>query len=225
MNKKLYTLVAALLSLSLLTACTTNNTETKDESMMETEMETPIESNMESDSENEGEDEVYKFEANITEINENKLTVSLNNNGNEGNSGDPLIVIIPTENNYDLKVGDNIEVEYDGIMMTSYPGQVFASNITVLDRSGSDTRNSDDESAYKFNATVVEMADNSLTVTPDPESEEGKGNEKIIVNFPEDASYDIKNGDTIEIEYNGMMTRSIPPQISATNITLVDNAE
>lgn len=216
MSKKIYTLVAALLSLSILTACSNNNTETKKETMKETGSETFLES----DSQNEGKNEVHKFEANITEINENKLTVSLNDNYDEGNSGETLIVIIPTDNNYNIKVGDNIEVEYDGIMMSSYPGQIVSSNITVLDGS-----NLNNQTRYKFDATIVEITDNSLTVTPNPESKEGKVNKTIVVNLSKDVSYDVKNGDNIEIEYNGMMTRSIPPQISATNITLLDGSE
>ncbi len=216
MSKKIYTLVAALLSLSILTACSNNNTETKKETMKKTGSETFLES----DSQNEGKNEVHKFEANITEINENKLTVSLNDNYDEGNSGETLIVIIPTDNNYNIKVGDNIEVEYDGIMMSSYPGQIVASNITVLDGS-----NLNNQTRYKFDATIVEITDNSLTVTPNPESKEGKVNKTIVVNLSKDVSYDVKNGDNIEIEYNGMMTRSIPPQISATNITLLDGSE
>ena len=223
MNKKKYILAAALLSISSLTACGPKNTENKSESVTEIEMETTMESNIASNSQNQ--EEVYKFEANITEINENKLTVSLNNDYSLGLAGETLIVIVDNENNYDLNVGDNIEVEYDGIIMTSYPGQLFASKITVLDDSGNDSKHSDSKAEYKFKAIVIEKDENSLTVTPFRESEESKVNEIIVVNIPQDASYEVKNGDTIEVEYNGIMTKSIPPQISASKITLEYNNE
>lgn len=128
MNKKLYTLAVGLLSLTLLTACSTKNTETKKETINETNTETFLETN----SQNEGKDEMHKFEATITEIEADKLTVSLNTAGKEGNLADTIIVNLSQDNNYDFKVGDKIEVEYNGMMTRSIPPQISATNITLL---------------------------------------------------------------------------------------------
>lgn len=68
-----------------------------------------------------------------------------------------------------------------------------------------------------MNATVLNVKKCSLLVCDHCTSQ------KVIVHTPKACCF--CDGDKICIEYNGIMTRSIPPQITADNITRIPSCE
>lgn len=78
------------------------------------------------------------FEAVITNIRQNEIEISVTGSGDSGfYIGETLILITESldESLYSsLELNDNISVEFDGIVMNSYPGKIGSIyNIIVID--------------------------------------------------------------------------------------------
>ncbi len=94
-----------------------------------------------------------------------------------------------------VKPGDYVEIGYSGIMTFSLPGQIAAMSVT----------------SYQVSGTVGEIADEGFLLT------DLDGGE-WMVRVPEDATIILSEGMDITVYYNGMMTRSLPPQINALHL-------
>ena len=68
------------------------------------------------------------FKATITEIRESEIAITVSESGDSGFTiGEPLILIteaLDTHLYSSLTVGDNILVEFNGIVMNSFPGKI-----------------------------------------------------------------------------------------------------
>ncbi len=78
------------------------------------------------------------FEGEITNIRTDEIELTVTDGKNTGfTQGEPLILMIEnldTKLYSELSVGDNIFVEFDGIVMNSYPGRIGSIfNISVID--------------------------------------------------------------------------------------------
>ena len=88
--------------------------------------------------------EVY-FEAVVLEVNENSLLVEPKEESNEKKSSDKIVVGRKSiEDEEFLKimeqigVGDTVSIGYDGMIAESYPAQITALEITILNKADSD---------------------------------------------------------------------------------------
>ena len=78
------------------------------------------------------------FKATITEIRESEIAITVSESGDSGFPiGEPLILIteaLDTHLYSSLTVGDNILVEFNGIVMNSFPGKIGTIyNITLIE--------------------------------------------------------------------------------------------
>lgn len=115
-----------------------------------------------------------------------------------------------------IREGIEIEVTTNGIMTMSLPPQINPLAIKIL------------QPKFTFEANVLEVTE-VIRVAPTETGEMPMGPE-VIVRIAETSIIngdgklvtikDIKNNDELIIEYNGMMTRSLPPQINATKISI-----
>ena len=68
------------------------------------------------------------FEAQITEILDNEIEISVTNGNTSGfSTGETLILVtehLKPDLYSNLKINDNISVEFDGIVMNSFPGRI-----------------------------------------------------------------------------------------------------
>ena len=88
--------------------------------------------------------EVY-FEAVVLEVNENSILVEPKEESNEKKSSDKIVVGRKSiEDEEFLKimeqigVGDTVSIGYDGMIAESYPAQITALEITILNKADSD---------------------------------------------------------------------------------------
>ena len=102
------------------------------------------------------------------------------------------------ETDGELAVGDYIHVLYDGIMTRSLPAQVYAQKI----------------GCYKTTGTVSELTESGFLLTTETD----------VVQVNADAALldGLENGMTVTVYSNGAMTMSLPGQISAEQITAVE---
>jgi hypothetical protein len=89
----------------------------------------------------------------------------------------------------------------------------------------------DSESGYKIKATVNSVSADELEVTATEDSEDSFGVYRILTSAEtkyEDKDgkaitlSDIKEGDVIMISYNGQVMRSLPPQVVAIKIQILE---
>jgi predicted small lipoprotein YifL len=114
---------------------------------------------------------------------------------------------------------------------TSPGGNPSGNEDTESENSGNEDAGNEDtdntSSEVTFDAQVMEAGD-SLLVAPDPESNEYKSSDKMLVNLlnagiknstgDDIAKEELKVGDTVKITYNGVIAESYPAQISASLI-------
>ena len=94
-----------------------------------------------------------------------------------------------------LAIGDWAQVIHDGKMTRSIPPQVMAMMIR----------------SYSFSGVVSNLAENSFTLT----TEDGQ---EIVVNFDAERFTGVQDTMQVTVFFDGMMTMSIPAQISAEHI-------
>lgn len=81
------------------------------------------------------------------------------------------------------------------------------------DKSGASFGSSNDpgdSSISLFNATVLEVTDDSLLVEPFADEEERKSSDRFWVRLPEDTTLSFAPGDAVEISYDGMIQELYP---------------
>ena len=96
-----------------------------------------------------------------------------------------------------LAVGDWLQVVYNGQMTRSLPPQVSAQVIR----------------SYSVSGVVSDLTEGSFTIT----TEEGQ---VIVVNFDAERFTGVQDSMNVTVWFDGMMTRSLPAQITAGHIRL-----
>lgn len=142
-----------------------------------------------------------------------------------------------------------VTVYYDGVMTMSLPGQVNAHHIIVPEITGTVSELTEegflltDEAGMEYSVLFGESTFISLQETVKEtvkEKETPDEAEEIVIEeeVPEEISEEISeesetadadlsseidwgNGDTVTVYYNGMMTRSLPPQVTALEVAVV----
>ena len=141
-----------------------------------------------------------------------------------------------------LYQGMPITVYYNGVMALSYPGQVTASHIvvpeltgTVSDRdSAGFTLTDADGNEYRvllseqtfagvLSASVEEAPAAEEPAQDEPaEAPKATEDEPLFLDGEEEApalpTVEWGDGDTVTVYYNGVMTRSLPPQVTALEV-------
>jgi len=100
-----------------------------------------------------------------------------------------------------LNIGDWIRFVHNGQMTRSLPPQLYAQVIR----------------SYCLNGVVSELTENSFTLTADDET-------AYVVNFDPEAFIGVQDGMEVKVWFDGMMTRSLPAQVTATHIRLQEMA-
>lgn len=95
----------------------------------------------------------------------------------------------------DVKPGDYVEIGYSGIMTYSLPGQIAAMAVTC----------------YQVSGTVGEISEEGFLLTD-------ADGAQWMVHVPEEAAIVLAEGMDITVYFNGMTTRSLPPQINALHL-------
>ena len=91
---------------------------------------------------------------------------------------------------------ESLTIYFNGAMTMSLPPQINAGFVAPL---------------YSLQGSVTEIADTHLVL--------GEGMEAVQVNFEEGSlPQNLQVGDVIRVLYNGQMTRSLPPQVFASQI-------
>lgn len=98
-------------------------------------------------------------------------------------------------------VGDYVHVVYDGAMTRSLPPQITADAV----------------SCYRIEGEVTAFDLDAGTMMLDT-AESGE----VLVRLPEDPAVECQPGDRVTVYFNGAMTLSIPAQINADCIVLVN---
>ena len=88
-------------------------------------------------------DEIIKkevsFEAKILEIHEKSILVEPVEGSNELKSSDKISLGVSNINiDFDLQLGQTIKIVYDGMIMESYPAQIIASKISLVESNNED---------------------------------------------------------------------------------------
>ena len=160
-------------------------------------------------------------------------------------TGDPIFgdVIVRVDGSMPhLYQGMPITVYYNGVMALSYPGQVTASHIvvpeltgTVSDRdSAGFTLTDADGNEYRvllseqtfagvLSASVEEAPAAEEPAQDEPaEAPKATEDEPLFLDGEEEApalpTVEWGDGDTVTVYYNGVMTRSLPPQVTALEV-------
>ncbi|MEA1962059.1 MAG: stalk domain-containing protein [Bacillota bacterium] len=132
---------------------------------------------------------------------------------------------INTEDINDLKQGQVIEVFYSGIVTASIPGQATAIAVNILDQTEKQLT-----ATFMGNIKEVTKNDSGLSLLINGQNFfDGKvykdeivfhiGNSTVVTNGKLEA---LEAGKTVAITFSGALTRSIPPQGSAIEITLLE---
>ena len=138
-----------------------------------------------------------------------------------------------------LYQGMPVTVYYDGVMTMSLPGQVNARRIIVPEISGTVSNLTEegflltDEDGMEFEILFGESTFVSLQETEHAEEETAEeiAQEEMVEEesteeeTPETealpTAIELSDGDTVTVYYNGMMTRSLPPQATALEVAVV----
>ena len=155
-------------------------------------------------------------------------------------TGDPIYdeVIVHTALDMNLFVDMPITAYYNGAVAMSLPAQAGALHIVVpaLEGSISDltdegfTLTDAEGTAYEVKLTeetllslqpaeIVEDAETEAETEVEAEAEEEAAEEETAVEEPE-VILELMDGQTVKVIYNGMMTRSIPAQLTALEIII-----
>lgn len=105
------------------------------------------------------------------------------------------LVTLPEESLDVPAPGSYVRVHFSGVMTASFPGQLGAWHV---------------ESFARFEGNVTEVKDDSVLIT----AEDGR---QMMARLSEGTVYadEVKAGDKVEVLYNGILTRSLPPQGNA----------
>ena len=148
--------------------------------------------------------------ATVLRVDPNGLLVRDASTGNQ--------VFVNFRNTGAFRVGDAVRITFNGVMTRSIPPQITATAIQRVSPAPPPrpTPPPPPVRPTTMNATVLRVEPNGLLVR-----DASTGNQ-VFVNFRNTGGF--RPGDTVRIAYNGVMTRSIPPQITATSIQRVSPA-
>ena len=106
-----------------------------------------------------------------------------------------VLVTMPEESKDVPVPGSFVRVHFSGIMTASLPGQITAWHV---------------ESFARFEGSVTEVRDDTVLIT----AEDGR---QMMARLSAVTLYadEVKAGDAVEVLYNGILTRSLPPQGNA----------
>lgn len=144
------------------------------------------------------------FKATVVEINENSVMVKPLEGESELKSSDKIIFNTINLEKPDLKLGDIVNITYNGEIMESYPAQIEVTKLELLER----------DTEYFFIATVLEIDENSVLVSP-IKGDNISGIDKVAFSTSNLPKIDIKVGSKIKVTYNGQVMYSYPAQINA----------
>lgn len=141
-----------------------------------------------------------KIEGEVTGITEDGKSIVV-----EALEKGQVVVHLPQEAISIPAVGSYVILYYNGIETMSLPPQLNPQKMT----------------AYGLlTGEVTQMEEDFLML--------GEGDDAVRVNISKEETImadDIKIGDTVQVLHNGRMTRSLPPQVFANRITIVQNQE
>lgn len=138
--------------------------------------------------------EVAEISGTVLEISEDALLL-------ETPEGQLIEANLTSETLYegkDAAEGDFIHVTYNGQMTRSYPAQVTALKI----------------GCYVYTGTVSDITDDGFTLTTDATT--------VLVHATAEQLTQVSDGAKINVYFNGVITMSLPGQISAEQITAVE---
>ncbi|MGN0779219.1 MAG: hypothetical protein ACI4MJ_08745 [Aristaeellaceae bacterium] len=152
--------------------------------------------------------EVYEVSGVVTEITEEYVMV-------EDTDGQQLQINLfeDTQMDFDaehvLTVGESITVTYNGMMTRSLPAQIAALSI----------RPAALPEIYDVSGMVTEITEEYVMIE-DADGQQLQVNlsEDTLVEYSVSGSEELSVGDYITVLYNGMMTRSLPAQMTALTI-------
>lgn len=179
---------------------------------------------------------MYTLEGAVAEVYEDGMLLE----------GDPIhgdVMVNFSEAMPHVHQGMLVTVWYDGVMALSLPGQVTARHITVPEISGTITEKTEngflltdaDGAVYQVNLTdetLVSLKEEEIAEAEIAEEETaGEDGEVEIEIVDEDeeaeeaeeapeADLEWNDGDKVTVYFNGMMSRSIPAQLTALEIAL-----
>ena len=141
------------------------------------------------------EDEIFLLDGRVTAIEEGFITMILDGAEYQINMDDTTIL----EGAEQLAIGDWIQVIHNGQMTRSLPPQVFAQVIR----------------SYSISGTVSNLTENSFALTDENGME-------IVVNFDAERFVGVQDTMQVTVWFDGMMTRSLPAQITAEHIRTME---
>lgn len=158
--------------------------------------------------------------------------------------GEAMIHVDPEADLAPVHAGMPVTVYYDGVMTMSLPGQAAAKHIVVPEVEGivsslteeGFTLTDIDGVEYAVlltDETIIGMAASEIMEeealiaeeeTEETEEETAEGSDEEteieIVDAEEEPVFELSDGDMVTVYYNGMMTRSIPAQLTALEIII-----
>lgn len=178
--------------------------------------------------------EEFTFDGEITEISENLVTIGKAFEDEDAMrlvvSDDTVITKGKDKRIYkleDLKVGMEISGTHSEAMTMSIPPQTAAYTINI--KADADVEEGDELEAIEAAGKIIEITEDGKVVIKEDEDDMGvalivtdetvikKGNDKRIYKLD-----DLEVGMKISAKHSPMMTRSIPPQTVAFEITIED---
>lgn len=152
----------------------------------------------------------FTFVATILETNDGSVMVKPKENSWVLGSSDKISFATDDLEKIDARVGDVVSVTFNGVVMESYPAQIYASSWGIVEQSGD----------CCFVAEVLEIHENSVLVKPSAGSDIS-GVDKVEFSTANLPKLDIKVGSIIKVIYNGQVMYSYPAQINALEWELV----
>lgn len=144
--------------------------------------------------------EEYAFSGTVTEVTEEFITfVNADEQTIQANLSEDTVI------EGEITVGALVLVTYDGVMTKSLPAQIGALTITVMV-----------QEEYALSGFVAEVTDEYFTFTTADEQ---------LIQANLSTPCDLVEGDLVLVTYNGQMTYSIPAQIAAMDVTVVEQEQ
>ena len=141
------------------------------------------------------EEEIYMLDGRVTGSEDGYITIILDGAEYQINMDETTIL----DGVEQLAIGDWIQVIHNGQMTRSLPPQVFGQVIR----------------SYSVSGTVSGLTEGSFTLTDDAGME-------IVVNFDPERFVGVQDTMQVTVWFDGMMTRSLPAQITAEHIRTME---
>ncbi len=155
----------------------------------------------------------FSFLAKVLEVNDSRILVEVvtENGWSSFKIGDKVSCGTKQLENVDAKVGNIVKITFNGFIEEMYPPQIYATNLQVCD-----------DTAYSFDATILEINENSVLVGPIGDGDGISGVDKVEFKTANLPPIDIKMGSIVKVTYNGQVMYSYPAQINALSWKLCE---